>query len=78
MSSPQILIWSQEISKAWFGKFSNVVQQFGITSNEADHSDFYRHSNVGCIYRIVYVDDIVITGSDQHGILQVKQIFLRD
>jgi len=26
--------------RAWFGKFSNVVQQFGITRSEADHSDF--------------------------------------
>jgi len=59
--------------RAWFGKFSKVVQQFCMTRSEADHSVFYRHSSVGCIYLVVYVDDIVITGSDQHGILQVKQ-----
>jgi len=33
--------------RAWFGKFSNVVQQFGMTRSEADHSVFYRHSSVG-------------------------------
>jgi len=60
-------------SRAWFGKFSNVVQQFGMTPSEADHSVLYRHSSVGCIYLIVYVDDIVLTGSDHHGISQVKQ-----
>jgi len=37
-------------------------------SHEADHSVFYCHSPQGCIYLIVYVDDIGITGSDQHGI----------
>ena len=40
----------------------------------ADHSIFYHHSSTGqCIYLIVYVDDIVITGSDQDGIQKLKQ-----
>nr|KYP76939.1 Copia protein [Cajanus cajan] len=44
-----------------------------MTRSEADHSVFYRHSTAGCIYLIVYVDDIVLTGSDHHGISQIKQ-----
>ena len=36
--------------RTWFGKFSNVVQQFGMTRFEADHSVFYQHSSVGCVY----------------------------
>lgn len=36
-----------------------------------------RHLDQGCIYPITYVDDIVITGSDHQGILQVKQHFSR-
>ena len=39
-----------------------------------DHSVFYHHSSTGkCIYLIVYVDDIVITGSDRDGIQKLKQ-----
>ena len=35
---------------------------------------FYHHTSTGqCIYLIVYVDDIVITGSDQDGIQKLKQ-----
>ena len=35
----------------------------------ADNFVFYYHSSTEkCIYLIVYVDDIVITGSDQDGI----------
>jgi len=34
---------------------------------------FYRHSSVGCIDLVVYVDDIVLTSSDDHGISQIKQ-----
>ena len=59
--------------RAWFGRFSTVIQQFGMVRSEADHSVFYCHSSQGCIYLIVYVDDIVITGSDHQGIVQVKQ-----
>ncbi|XP_058766312.1 uncharacterized mitochondrial protein AtMg00810-like [Vicia villosa] len=44
-----------------------------MVHSEADHSVFYRHSIQGCVYLIVYVDDIVIPGSDQQGILQLKQ-----
>ncbi|RDX60103.1 Copia protein, partial [Mucuna pruriens] len=31
--------------RAWFGKFSQVVQNFGMTRSEADHSIFYCHSS---------------------------------
>jgi len=59
--------------RVWFGKFSNVVQQFGKTRSEANHLVFYHHSSVGCIYPVVYVDDIVLIASDHHDISQVKQ-----
>nr|CAN66416.1 hypothetical protein VITISV_044133 [Vitis vinifera] len=60
--------------RAWFGHFSSVVQEFGMLWSEADHSVFYHHnSSSQCIYLVVYVDDIVITSSDQEGIQRLKQ-----
>ncbi|RVX16137.1 Retrovirus-related Pol polyprotein from transposon RE1 [Vitis vinifera] len=51
-----------------------VVQEFGMLRSEADHSVFYHHNSLSqCIYLVVYVDDIVITGSDQEGIQIIKQ-----
>ncbi|XP_019240383.1 PREDICTED: rac-like GTP-binding protein RHO1 [Nicotiana attenuata] len=45
-----------------------------MTRSEADHSVFYRHSALSfCIYLVVYVDDIVVTGNDQDGIINLKQ-----
>ena len=44
-----------------------------MTQSEADHSIFYRHSSTSCIYVVIYVDDIVITGNDHLEISQVKQ-----
>jgi len=35
--------------KAWFGKFNSVVQQFGMTHSEADHSLFLL-SLKSCVY----------------------------
>ena len=60
--------------RAWFGRFSSVVQKFGMTRNTSDHSVFYHHTLSGqCIYMIVYVDNIVITNSDKDGIRKLKQ-----
>ncbi|RVW12366.1 Retrovirus-related Pol polyprotein from transposon RE1 [Vitis vinifera] len=60
--------------RAWFSRFSSVVQEFGMFRNTADHSVFYHHNSLGqCIYLVVYVDDIVITGSDQNDIQKLKQ-----
>ena len=59
--------------RAWFGRFSSV-QEFGMLCSTTNHSVFYHHNSSGqCIYLVVYVDDIVITGSDQDGIQKLKQ-----
>ena len=51
--------------RAWFVRFSAVIQDFGMTRSESDHSIFYKHtSQRKCIYLVVYMDDIVITGDD--------------
>ena len=59
----------KQSTRAWFSWFSSVVQEFGMIRSAADHSVFYHYSSTGkCIYLIVYVDYIVITGTDQDGI----------
>ena len=60
--------------RAWFGRFSSVVHEFGVTQSTLDHSVFYHHTSSGqCIYLIAYVDNIVITDSDHDGIRKLKQ-----
>lgn len=39
-----------------------------MTSSEANHSVFYCQSSVGCMHLIVYVDDIVLIGTNHHDI----------
>ena len=60
--------------RTWFSRFSSVVQEFGMIRSAIDHSIFYHYSSTGkFIYLIVYVDDIVIIGTDQDGIQKLKQ-----
>ena len=60
--------------RAWFSRFSSMVQEFGMIRSTSNHSAFYHHTSTGQrIYLIVYVDDIVITGSDQDDIQKLKQ-----
>ncbi|GKB38108.1 retrovirus-related pol polyprotein from transposon TNT 1-94 [Tanacetum coccineum] len=58
--------------RAWFGKFSNAEIKCGLRRSVYDHFVFYSSSNAGCILLVVYVDDIVITGSDNVGIKKLK------
>ena len=58
--------------RAWFGKFSQAIEKFGLQKSKSDHSVFYRNSSSSIILLVVYVDDIVITGSDSTGISSLK------
>ena len=58
--------------RAWFGKFSHVVEKFGLQKSKSDHSVFYQNSSSGIILLVVYVDDIVIIRSDSTGISSLK------
>jgi hypothetical protein len=53
---------------AWFDKFSKAVVSHGMTRSQADHSVFFKKTRTGIVILVVYVDDIVITGSDKEGI----------
>lgn len=62
----------KQSSRAWFGRFSEIVLSFGLSKCENDHSFFYKQSRGGKLFLIVYVDDIIITGDDLVGIAELK------
>ena len=57
---------------AWFGKFNQAVEEFGMQKSKFDHSVCYRNSSSGIILLVVYANDIVITGSDSKDISSLK------
>ncbi|CAH9069280.1 unnamed protein product [Cuscuta europaea] len=59
--------------RAWFGRFSTALKQFGMIQCKADHTVFYKRSlSNQSTYLVVYVDDIVITGDYHDGIQNLK------
>jgi len=58
--------------RSWFGRISDVVLAFGLKRSQSDHTVFYKNTNLGSILLVVYVDDIVLAGSDSKGIDDLK------
>ncbi|KAJ3698209.1 hypothetical protein LUZ61_001914 [Rhynchospora tenuis] len=50
--------------RAWFHKLSQALIDFGFTASHYDPSLFFAHVQGQLIIVLVYVDDIIITGSD--------------
>lgn len=50
--------------RAWFGKFSKMVINYGLHCCQTDHSLFHSHSGARYIILVVCVDDIVSIGDD--------------
>ena len=57
---------------AWFGKFSKLIFSQGLTPCEVDPSVFQTSNSTRCIILVVYVNDILIIGSNIVGITQIK------
>ena len=43
----------KQSSRSWFGKFSEVIEKFGMQKSKSDHSVFYRNSQAGIILLVV-------------------------
>ena len=58
---------------AWFGKFSKAMKSMGYTQSRGDHTLFFKHSSGKVTTLLVYVDDIVVTGSDMEEQQSLKR-----
>lgn len=55
--------------RAWFNHFAEFVVKLGFRTNHSDSSLFVLHRRNDIAYLLIYVDDIVLTGSSP-GLLQ--------
>lgn len=58
--------------RAWFEKFSSMISRCGFHQCYSDHSIFVRKKESGVVILVVYVDNIIISGSDMTGISEIK------
>lgn len=70
----------KQAPRAWFTKLKNSLAHMKFQSTKFDPSLFVKHSSTGSVYMLVYVDDIVVTGTDaklvEEAVVQLKYVFL--
>ena len=64
----KVIYGLKQSPRAWFDKFNYSVTKEGFHKCYSDHSLFTRRRSLGSVILAVYVDDILLTGSDVDGI----------
>ena len=54
----------EQAPRAWFEKLRSTLTKFGFTKSRADTSLFVRFSPTSTVYLLIYVDNIIITGTE--------------
>lgn len=68
VSFKQGFVWPQTSPRAWFQRLSIFLVQQGFVCTQADTSFFVSHCGSCILYFLVYVDDIILTRSDESSI----------
>ncbi|CAL1351945.1 unnamed protein product [Linum trigynum] len=63
----------KQAPRAWFEKFQSTIRDLGCQQSLNDPSLFTRKTAAGLVALLLYVDDMVITGSDPAGIRSLKE-----
>ncbi|CAM8949458.1 unnamed protein product [Rhodiola kirilowii] len=62
----------KQASRQWFAKFSESLMAFGFTKSLNDYSLFTLEKGSDFIMLLVYVDDVILTGTSQSIISEIK------
>ena len=63
----------RQASRQWFEKFSSFMLEMGFHQSKSDYSLFHKGTGSDYVALLVYVDDILITGSSTKGIADLKR-----
>lgn len=63
----------KQAPRVWFEKFRSTLLGFLFIQSQYDSSLFLRKTSKGLVVLLVYVDDIVITGSDVEAISEIQK-----
>ena len=65
----------KQAPRAWLAKFSSTISRLGYITSHYDSALFLRRTDKSTILLLLYVDDMIITSDDLHGIQELK-VFL--
>jgi len=68
----------RQAPRAWFSRLTDKLYAIGFIESQADHSLFVYHQRSTLIYFLIYVDDIILTGSDISSISRVINLLQDD
>jgi hypothetical protein len=67
----------KQAPKQWHEKFDRTLTSVGFVINEADKCVYYRHGGGKGVILCLYVDDILIFGTNMKVIHEVKSFLLK-
>ena len=73
LSSQKAIYGLKQSPRAWFEKFSITISGIDFQRCHSDHSVFIRRTKSGIVVLAVYVDDILLIGSDSAWLLETKK-----
>ena len=66
----------KQASRQWNKEFTTKLIKYGFVQSPNDHCPFTKHTSYSLTALMVYVDDVLLTGTHETDIIAVKQ-FLR-
>ena len=63
----------KQASRQWYAKLNSAIQQMGYKQSKNDYSLFIKDNANGITVAVIYVDDIIVTGSNEAEISLFKE-----
>ena len=63
----------KQAPRQWYKKFDSFMSNHGFTRCQADHCCYFKKFNNNFIILLLYVDDMLVAGSDMQEIVNLKQ-----
>ena len=64
----------KQAPRGWTDRMSKFLQSIGFEIKKADHSLYVKKIDCGLVIIVIYVDDLIVTGSNKDEIAHVKKV----
>ena len=61
--------------RQWYKRFDSFVHSIGFKRSDFDHCLYFQHHNKDCVFLLLYVDDMLLIGSNVKMIDGIKLAF---